>query len=216
MTMAGIEAQVPSAVPKAMCALRPAPALPPVAVTYINGAGLGQLKFAENAPLASVVTLVPTWVAVVVPLAQSVTVAPTMACDEPSMTVPATVFAPGGVVPPDEEEAPLDELLLLDVVPPEEELLLDVVPPEEELLLEVVPPEEELLLDEVDPEEELLVPPEELLVLPEELLVPPEELLEEPLDELVPLGVVPAVAGAPPPPPPPHATKVSAAATVNA
>src|ERR1700690_3208885 len=161
MTMAGIEAQVPSAVPKAMCPLRPAPALPPMAVTYINGAGLGQLKFAEKAPLASVVTLVPTWVAVVVPLAQSVTVAPTMACDEPSMTVPATVFAPGGVVPPDEEEAPLDELLLLEVVPPEEELLL-----------EVVPPEEELLLDEVEPEEEeLLVPPDELLVPPDELLV---------------------------------------------
>jgi hypothetical protein len=94
------------------------------------------------------------------------------------MTVPATVFAPVGVVPPDEEEAPLDELLLL----------------------EVVPPEEELLLEEVEPEEELLE----------------EAPLEEPLDELVPPGAVPAVAGAPPPPPPPHATKVSVAATVNA
>jgi hypothetical protein len=148
---------------------------------------VGQSKFAEKAPLASVVTLVPTWVAVVV-LAQSVTVAPTMAWDEPSMTVPATVFAPVGV-PPDEEEAPLDELLLL----------------------EVVPPEEELLLEEVEPEEELLVPPEELLE--EELLEAP---LDDPLDELVPPGAVPEVAGAPPPPPPPHATKVSVAATVNA
>jgi hypothetical protein len=99
------------------------------------------------------------------------------------MTVPATVFAPVGV-PPDEEEAP-----------------------DEELLLELVPPEEELLLEEVEPEEELLVLPEEL---------PEEELLEEPLDELVPPGAVPEVAGAPPPPPPPHATKVSVVASVNA
>jgi hypothetical protein len=95
------------------------------------------------------------------------------------MTVPATVFAPVGA-PPDEEEAPLEELLLLEVVPPEEELLLEEVEPEEEELLD-------------------------------------EELLVEPLDELVPPGAVPEVAGAPPPPPPPpHATKVSVAATVNA
>jgi hypothetical protein len=72
-----------------------------------------------------------------------------MACEAPSMTVPATVFAPVGV-PPDEDEAP------------------------EEELLELVPPDDELLLDEVEPEEELLVPPEELL--DEELL---EEPLDE-------------------------------------
>jgi hypothetical protein len=188
ITIAGIEAQVPIAVPKAMCAFAPAPALPPVADTYIKGAGVGQLKLAEKAPLASVVTLVPTWVAVVVPLAQSVTVAPTMACEEPSMTVPATVLAPVGV-PPDEEEVP---------------------PEEDELLLELVLPEDELL-DDVEPEEELLVLPEEL---PEDELL--EEPLEEPLEELVPPGAVPEVAGAPPPPPPPHAAKVRVAATVNA
>jgi hypothetical protein len=139
-------------------------------VTYINGAGVGQSKLAEKAPLASVVTGVLTCVAVVVPLAQRVTVAPTMACDEPSMTVPATVFAPVGV-PPDEEEAP-----------------------EDELLLELVPPDEELLLEEVEPEEELVVPPEELL--DEE---PLEEPLDE-LVPPVPVPAV-AGAPPPPPPP---------------
>jgi hypothetical protein len=102
------------------------------------------------------------------------------------VTIPAIIFAP--VLAPEEDEVPLDEEELLEVVPPEEELLLDEVLPEE--LLEV-PPEEELLE----------------LVLPE----------EEPLEELEPAGGgLPAVAGDPPPPPPPQATSVSVAATVNA
>lgn len=191
--LAGRLPQAPSAEVSWMAELAAAaPTTPPLAVTYISAVDEGQLKLSTNAPPAVVVALAPTWVAVV-PLAQRVTVAPTMGVG-PLSAVPLKVLAVG---PPLEDDEPPEE------EPLEEEL--EVPPPEdEELLLEDVPPplDEEDELDDEPLDEELEDPP--LLDDEEELL------LEVPPDEELPLG-----GGAPEPPPPPHATSASVVATVN-
>jgi hypothetical protein len=127
------------------------PTCPPPAVTNISVPAAGQLKLKEKCPLASVVTLVPTWVAVV-PVDQSETVAPTMGAVAPVMTLPVNAFVP---TPPLEEDVPPDdEELLEDEVPPlEDELLLEDAPlllEDAPLLLEDAP----LLLDDAPPEDE--------------------------------------------------------------
>jgi hypothetical protein len=193
-TLVGKLPQAPSAEVSWMAELAAAaPTTPPLAVTYMSVPPPGgQLKLSTKAPPAVVVALAPTCTAVV-PLAQRVTVAPTMGV-APLSAVPLKVLAVG---PPLEDEEPPEE------EPLEEEL--EVPPPEdEELLLEDVPPplDEEDELDEEPLDEELEDPP---------LLDDEELLLEVPPDEELPLG-----GGAPPPPPPPpHATSASVLATVN-
>lgn len=203
-TLAGKEPQAPSAETSWMCAFAAAlPMCPPLAVTIMSAVDDGHVKLIENAPLASVVTLLPTW-ACDVPVDQTATVAPTMGC-VPLRTVPVIV---GGPPPPLEEDPPEDEEL-----PP---LLEEVLPPDEELLDEVLPPDEELLDDVLPPEE--VLPPDDELPLLDEVLPPDDELPDEelPEDVLPPDEVPPELPPPPPPPPPPQAARTSVETNVKA